>query len=140
MKLLTQPLNLFFCLLLSLPGAAWAQRVALDTSQGVIVIELAAQEAPKTVANFLEYVKSGHYNNTVFHRVMGTFMIQGGGYTADLTEKPTRAAGSRSRMQSMSSRRRVNMFRVSGWAIELMCDDCTVAPREAWQRNSCAAL
>ena len=91
MKLLTRPLNLLCCLLLSLPGAAWAQRVALDTTQGMIVIELAPQEAPKTVANFLEYVKSGHYNNTVFHRVMGTFMIQGGGYTADLTEKPTRA-------------------------------------------------
>jgi peptidyl-prolyl cis-trans isomerase A (cyclophilin A) len=75
---------------LSLPGAAWAQRVALDTTQGTIVIELAPQEAPKTVANFLEYVKSGHYNNTVFHRVMSNFMIQGGGYTADLSEKPTR--------------------------------------------------
>jgi peptidyl-prolyl cis-trans isomerase A (cyclophilin A) len=91
MKLLTQPLNLLFCLLLSIPGAAWAQRVALDTTQGTIVIELSPQEAPKTVANFLEYVKSGHYNNTVFHRVMSNFMIQGGGYTADLTEKPTRA-------------------------------------------------
>jgi peptidyl-prolyl cis-trans isomerase A (cyclophilin A) len=82
---------LLFAVLLSLPGLAWAQRVALDTTLGTIVIELAPKEAPKTVANFLEYVKSGHYNGTVFHRVMGTFMIQGGGYTADLAEKPTRA-------------------------------------------------
>ena len=53
------------CLMLSLPGLAWAQRVALDTTMGTIVIELAPKEAPKTVANFLEYVKSGHYNTTV---------------------------------------------------------------------------
>lgn len=79
------------CLALALPASASAQRVALDTTQGTIVIELAPQAAPKTVANFIDYVKSGHYNNTVFHRVMGTFMIQGGGYTADLAEKPTRA-------------------------------------------------
>ena len=84
-------LAILLCTLLSLPGLAWAQRVALDTTMGSIVIELAPKEAPKTVANFLEYVKSGHYNNTVFHRVMGNFMIQGGGYTADLGEKPTRA-------------------------------------------------
>jgi peptidyl-prolyl cis-trans isomerase A (cyclophilin A) len=83
-------LALLLFLLLSLPGYAGAQRVALDTTMGTIVIELAPKEAPKTVANFLEYVKSGHYNNTVFHRVIGNFMIQGGGYTADFTEKPTR--------------------------------------------------
>jgi peptidyl-prolyl cis-trans isomerase A (cyclophilin A) len=84
-------LGLLFLLLLTLPGLAWAQRVALDTSMGTIVIELAPKEAPRTVSNFLEYVKSGHYDNTVFHRVIGNFMIQGGGYAADLTEKPTRA-------------------------------------------------
>lgn len=84
-------LSLIVAALLALPGMAWAQRVALDTTMGTIVIELAPKEAPKTVANFLEYVKSGHYDNTVFHRVMGNFMIQGGGYTADLAEKPTRA-------------------------------------------------
>jgi peptidyl-prolyl cis-trans isomerase A (cyclophilin A) len=83
--------SLMFALLLALPGLAWAQRVALDTSMGTIVIELAPKEAPKTVANFLEYVKSGHYDNTVFHRVIGNFMIQGGGYGPDLAEKPTRA-------------------------------------------------
>jgi peptidyl-prolyl cis-trans isomerase A (cyclophilin A) len=84
-------LSFLLALLLALPGLAWAQRVALDTSMGTIVVELDAKAAPKTVANFLEYVKSGHYNNTVFHRVIGNFMIQGGGYTADLSEKPTRA-------------------------------------------------
>jgi len=78
-------------LLLVVPGLAWAQRVALDTTLGTIVIELNAKAAPKTVANFLEYVKSGHYDSTVFHRVIGNFMIQAGGYTADLSEKPTRA-------------------------------------------------
>jgi len=84
-------LSFLLALLLALPGLAWAQRVALDTTMGTIVVELDAKAAPKTVANFLEYVKSGHYNNTLFHRVIGNFMIQGGGYTADLAEKPTRA-------------------------------------------------
>jgi peptidyl-prolyl cis-trans isomerase A (cyclophilin A) len=66
-----------------------APRVVLETTQGNIVVELAPQ-APKTVENFLSYVKSGHYDGTVFHRVIPGFMIQGGGYTADLKEKPTR--------------------------------------------------
>jgi peptidyl-prolyl cis-trans isomerase A (cyclophilin A) len=73
------------------PAAAQAPRVAFDTTAGVIVVELAPQQAPKTVANFLEYVQSGQYDNTIFHRVMAGFMIQGGGYKADLSEKPTRA-------------------------------------------------
>jgi peptidyl-prolyl cis-trans isomerase A (cyclophilin A) len=84
-------LSILLALVLALPGLAWAQRVALETTMGTIVIELAPQAAPKTVANFIEYVKSGHYNNTVFHRVIGNFMIQAGGYTADMSEKPTRA-------------------------------------------------
>lgn len=67
-----------------------APRVALETSEGTIVVELAPQKAPKTVENFLTYVRGGHYNGTVFHRVIPTFMIQGGGFTADMTEKPTR--------------------------------------------------
>lgn len=65
-------------------------RVALETSEGTIVVELAPQAAPKTVENFLSYVKSGHYNGTVFHRVIPTFMVQGGGFTADMKEKSTR--------------------------------------------------
>jgi peptidyl-prolyl cis-trans isomerase A (cyclophilin A) len=66
-------------------------RVALATSAGDIVLELDAARAPKSVANFLAYVRAGHYDGTVFHRVMQDFMIQGGGYTADLQQKPTRA-------------------------------------------------
>jgi peptidyl-prolyl cis-trans isomerase A (cyclophilin A) len=69
---------------------AVAQKVKLATSEGDIVVELDAAKAPKSVANFVEYVKAGHYNGTVFHRVISTFMIQGGGMTADLKEKPTR--------------------------------------------------
>jgi peptidyl-prolyl cis-trans isomerase A (cyclophilin A) len=71
--------------------AAWAQKVKLQTSMGDIVLELAPDKAPKTVDNFLQYVKSGHYEGTVFHRVIGNFMIQGGGMLPDLKEKPTRA-------------------------------------------------
>jgi len=67
-----------------------AQKVKLVTSAGDIVIELDAAKAPKSVDNFLTYVKDGHYNGTVFHRVIPGFMIQGGGMTADMKEKPTR--------------------------------------------------
>jgi peptidyl-prolyl cis-trans isomerase B (cyclophilin B) len=76
------------------PAAAKAPagnpRVALDTSKGRIVIEVYADKAPKSAKNFLDYVKAGHYNNTIFHRVMPGFMVQGGGFTPDMTEKPTR--------------------------------------------------
>jgi peptidyl-prolyl cis-trans isomerase A (cyclophilin A) len=68
----------------------WAQKVKLATSMGDVVVELDAARAPKSVANFVQYVKAGHYNGTVFHRVIDGFMIQGGGMTADLGEKPTR--------------------------------------------------
>lgn len=71
--------------------AAHAQKVKLATSAGDIVVELDAAKAPKTVANFVEYVKAGQYDGTVFHRVISNFMIQGGGMTADMKEKPTRA-------------------------------------------------
>lgn len=64
-------------------------KVALNTNQGRIVLELDAAKAPKTVANFVEYVKSGHYNGTIFHRVIDGFMIQGGGFDADMNQKPT---------------------------------------------------
>ena len=65
--------------------------VQLNTSMGEIVIELNAEKAPKTVENFVSYVKSGHYNGTVFHRVIPDFMIQGGGMDADMNEKKTNA-------------------------------------------------
>lgn len=68
---------------------AQAQTVKLSTTQGDIVIQLDAAKAPRTVANFLNYVKSGHYSGTIFHRVIDGFMIQGGGMTEDLREKPT---------------------------------------------------
>jgi len=70
---------------------AWAQKVRFATSEGDIVVEVDAAKAPKTVDNFMQYVKAGHYSGTVFHRVIPTFMIQGGGMTADLKEKATRA-------------------------------------------------
>ena len=78
---------------LALVGASpmvQAQKVKLATTAGDIVIELDAAKAPKTVDNFVEYVKAGHYNGTVFHRVIENFMIQGGGMTADMKEKSTR--------------------------------------------------
>ena len=74
----------------SLASPALAQKVHLATSMGDIVIELDAKKAPKSVENFLQYVKAGHYNGTVFHRVIPNFMIQGGGMLPDMKEKPTR--------------------------------------------------
>ena len=65
-------------------------QVELKTSAGVIVLELDPEKAPATVANFLQYVKDGHYDGTLFHRVIPGFMIQGGGFTRDFKEKPTR--------------------------------------------------
>ena len=70
---------------------AWAQKVKLVTSMGDIVLELDHDKAPKSVDNFVQYVKSGQYDGTIFHRVIDGFMIQGGGYTPDLKEKTTRA-------------------------------------------------
>ena len=68
-----------------------APQVKLATSMGDIVLELASDKAPKTVENFLQYVGSKHYDGTVFHRVIDGFMIQGGGFTADMAQKPTKA-------------------------------------------------
>ena len=63
--------------------------VELHTNHGVIKLELDAEKAPKSVENFLNYVKAGHYDNTVFHRVIDGFMIQGGGFEPGMTQKPT---------------------------------------------------
>lgn len=84
---------------LALPGATPATpssagsgpRVALDTNHGRIVVELYPDKAPRTVANFLGYVRDGHYNGTVFHRVISDLLIQGGAFTPDLEHKPERA-------------------------------------------------
>ena len=70
---------------------AQAQEVRLTTSMGDIVLALDAERAPKSVANFVQYVQAGHYNGTIFHRVIDGFMIQGGGFMPDMSEKPTRA-------------------------------------------------
>ena len=67
-----------------------APKVKLETSFGDIVLELFEKDTPETVKNFLAYVDSGHYDGTIFHRVIGNFMIQGGGMTVDMKEKPTR--------------------------------------------------
>jgi cyclophilin family peptidyl-prolyl cis-trans isomerase len=64
--------------------------IRLETSKGDIVLELDAEKAPKTVENFLAYVKEGFYDGTVFHRVIDGFMIQGGGFDETMTQKPTR--------------------------------------------------
>lgn len=92
---------LFFALAFGIAGSAAAQggpakadaphpRVALDTSKGRIVVELYSDKAPKTVANFLQYVKSGHYDGIIFHRVIDGFMIQGGGFTPDMAQRPAK--------------------------------------------------
>ncbi len=73
------------------PAAAKNPRVVLETSKGKIVLELDAAKAPKTVANFLAYASSGFYNGTIFHRVIDSFMIQGGGFTADMKQKQAKA-------------------------------------------------
>jgi cyclophilin family peptidyl-prolyl cis-trans isomerase len=72
------------------PAGAANPQVKLETTQGTIVIELDAAKAPVTVSNFLEYVKSGFYDGTVFHRVIPSFMIQGGGFTGKMEQKPAR--------------------------------------------------
>lgn len=77
-----------------LPAAIAAQaapQVKIETNMGDITVELNEKAAPKTVANFLAYVKSGFYKNTLFHRVIPNFMIQGGGFTSGMDEKDTRA-------------------------------------------------
>ena len=78
-------------LLMSLSAMAANPVVEMKTNQGVILIELDAEKAPKTVANFLAYVEAGHYNGTIFHRVIKNFMIQGGGFVQGMDQKPTQA-------------------------------------------------
>ena len=88
-----------FCALLAVfvltvicSGSAWAKEPTLikfETSLGDFVIELDEKAAPKTCANFMEYVNNGFYEGTIFHRVIGHFMIQGGGFDVNMTQKPT---------------------------------------------------
>ena len=71
--------------------AADAQRVKFATTAGDFVVEVNPDKAPKTVENFLQYVKDKHYDGTIFHRVIDNFMVQGGGFAADMQQKATRA-------------------------------------------------
>src|SRR5438876_809069 len=87
----TQRLTALFVLLIAAPFA-WAQnpRIEFKTSMGSFTLELYPDKAPKTVANFLQYAKSGFYDGTIFHRVIDGFMIQGGGFEPGMRQKPTR--------------------------------------------------
>lgn len=78
-------------LLFSLAVHAANPQVEMKTSQGTILIELYPEKAPKSVENFLQYVKDGFFKGTIFHRVIENFMIQGGGFTPDMQQKETRA-------------------------------------------------
>lgn len=85
---------LVLCAGLALSMQAWAEkapRVQFATSEGAFVLELYPDKAPKTVANFLQYVRDKHYDGTTFHRVIPGFMVQGGGYDTQYTQKPTRS-------------------------------------------------
>lgn len=85
------PLFLLAAMLACSAALAQNPQVELKTSQGSIVVELYPDRAPKTVANFLQYVKDGFYSGTIFHRVISGFMIQGGGFDRDMHEKKPRA-------------------------------------------------
>ncbi|NJA56868.1 peptidylprolyl isomerase [Streptomyces sp. NEAU-H3] len=67
-------------------------QVKLTTNRGDIVLELDEEKAPQTVANFVQYVKDGHYDGTIFHRIIDNFMVQGGGFDAKMVQRPTRGA------------------------------------------------
>jgi cyclophilin family peptidyl-prolyl cis-trans isomerase len=86
-----KPLVVLSAAATSTGGLAADPQVDMKTSVGTIRLELYPGKAPKTVENFLQYVKDGHYNGTIFHRVIPNFMIQGGGMTPDLAQKKTRA-------------------------------------------------
>jgi cyclophilin family peptidyl-prolyl cis-trans isomerase len=89
----------------SLASAQSAPRVRVDTTLGSFVMELDPQRAPLTVAAFLEYAKAGHYTDTVFHRVIGNFVVQGGGYDTKYVEKPTRPGSPNESGNGLSNRR-----------------------------------
>jgi len=86
-------------------GQDAAPRVALETNHGTIVLELNPEKAPITVANFLQYAERGWYDGTIFHRVMDGFMIQGGGFTADMQQKITRGQIENESKNGLSNKR-----------------------------------
>jgi cyclophilin family peptidyl-prolyl cis-trans isomerase len=100
---LTAALMLGFASLASSQSAA--PRVRVETTLGSFVIELDTQRAPLTVASFLEYVNAGHYTDTIFHRVIGNFVVQGGGFDTKNVEKPTRAGVPNESGNGLSNRR-----------------------------------
>jgi len=111
-------------LALLLPGAALATgperpipgspKVLIETSQGDITIELAAQKTPLTVENFLQYVHDGHYDGTIFHRVIKGFMIQGGGFDTHFKQRPTRPPIENEAANALSNKRgTISMARTS---------------------------
>jgi peptidyl-prolyl cis-trans isomerase A (cyclophilin A) len=102
---LSLALWLGFASLASAQSAAPGPRIRVDTSLGSFVMELDPQRAPLTVASFLEYAKAGHYTNTVFHRVIGNFVVQGGGYDPKYIEKPTRSGTPNESGNGLSNRR-----------------------------------
>ncbi|MEA2695374.1 MAG: peptidyl-prolyl cis-trans isomerase [Acidobacteriota bacterium] len=88
--------------------------VTFETTMGKVVLELYPDKAPKTVANFLAYVKAHHYDGTIFHRVIPGFVVQGGGFTADMTEKPTKAPVKNESNNGLSNERgTISMARTS---------------------------
>ncbi len=89
----------------SLANGQTASRVRVETTLGNFVIELDRQRAPLTVASFLEYVNAGHYTDTIFHRVIGNFVVQGGGYDTSNVEKPTREGVPNESGNGLSNRR-----------------------------------
>jgi cyclophilin family peptidyl-prolyl cis-trans isomerase len=89
MRILTWAIGL--CMLAAVSSVNAATQVLFETNQGNFTVEVYADKAPKTVENFLQYVKDGFYTNTIFHRVISRFMVQGGGFDRELNEKPTRA-------------------------------------------------
>ena len=80
-------------------------KATIETSMGTITLSLDADKAPVSVANFVEYAKSGHYDGTIFHRVIDGFMIQGGGFTKDMNQKPTREPIRNEAMNGLKNRR-----------------------------------
>jgi peptidyl-prolyl cis-trans isomerase A (cyclophilin A) len=97
-------------------GAAAANpQVLIKTSMGEIVVELYPDKAPKTVENFLQYVRDGHYDGTIFHRVIGNFMIQGGGFTADFYKPGTPDFGQKKTRAPITLESKNGLRNDTGW-------------------------
>lgn len=90
-RVVASTLLALLCVASSAQAQTAAPRVKFQTNQGDFVVELQPTKAPKTVDNFLQYVADKHYDGTIFHRVIDGFMVQGGGFTASMVQKPTRA-------------------------------------------------